>query len=487
MPDPATIALLALLAIAASTDPMSSDSGTLPALASVVGGQLLVVFIAGALFSAVGRGLDRTGSMRMVALAGRCMLAMRVGAVSAFAVSLFVFGWLGVVRSWVGDWILVDEALALLPGLGGLVAVRAVYFPIERRVLESRWLGILDHDGRLPRLPTCGKYVWDWFRHSSLMVLIPVGLIVLSSGLVVLSGVGSPLLEAMEVLVVVCIAAITPWILVRLWGTVPLGAGEMRDRLMSLCRRHRVMISDLRVWWTPDGSVNGALLGLFPGLRYILLTDGLLERLPDNELEAVMAHEVGHARHRHVPWTLAAVGGSLVLLTTGVSSGVALVLGGLGVDAEAYATPLSLGSLLVSLPMTLVVFGFISRRFEWQADAFAAQHMSGLGESRADAGVGATEEPVITGSAALAMSGALRSVSRASGIPSERFTLRHGTIGERRRRLLEMVGEPMERLAIDRSVRRLKTAILIACVLAAGLVGLEMVMSREMMPEGVIV
>ena len=47
---------------------------------------------------------------------------------------------------------------------------------------------------------------------------------------------------------------------------------------------------------------NAAVMGLFPQVRYILLSDLLLETMTDEQVEAVFAHEVGHIVHRHMAW-----------------------------------------------------------------------------------------------------------------------------------------------------------------------------------------
>ena len=49
-------------------------------------------------------------------------------------------------------------------------------------------------------------------------------------------------------------------------------------------------------WATPPSWAS------LPHVRYILLSDLLLERMDDEQIEAVFAHEVGHVVHRHMAW-----------------------------------------------------------------------------------------------------------------------------------------------------------------------------------------
>ena len=87
----------------------------------------------------------------------------------------------------------------------------------------------------------------------------------------------------------------------------------------------------------------------------------------------------------------------------------------------------------------------------------------------------------VTHRAAASMAGALETVSRLNGIDPARHTWRHGSIRWRQRHLADLVGRPVERLPIDRSVRSLKGGVLLV------LIGLGLVFwfdpAREPAPE----
>jgi len=130
---------------------------------------------------------------------------------------------------------------------------------------------------------------------------------------------------------------------------------------------------NILVWHTHFNVGNAAVMGLFPRFRYILLSDLLLEHMPDEQIEAVFAHEVGHVIHRHMAWYIvfflslmfvAAVVGSLSRLTPAGDW-----LDQLSLGTEAWAMALLTASALGFW----LLFGFLSRRFERQADVYAAR------------------------------------------------------------------------------------------------------------------
>ena len=67
--------------------------------------------------------------------------------------------------------------------------------------------------------------------------------------------------------------------------------------------------------------INGAVMGAITPVRYILLTDALLETLPRERVEAVMAHELAHVRRHHIFWLVMAAAGSMAGLTIHLGGG----------------------------------------------------------------------------------------------------------------------------------------------------------------------
>jgi hypothetical protein len=75
---------------------------------------------------------------------------------------------------------------------------------------------------------------------------------------------------------------------------------------------------------------------------------------------------------------------------------------------------------------------------------------------------------VVTAEAAAAMSGALARVAALNHVPQERFSFRHGSIATRRRRLVGLVGQPVDGLPIDRRANVSKLLSVLGLVLAIG-------------------
>lgn len=416
--------------------------------------------------------LRRTGRARWIGSAQRAGSASRVCAALVNAFGVLALGWLDAVRDALGDWVLVDEAAALAPALGVFFASWLAFGPIDRLLWEGSLIRTLDDGAPLhpPRGPW--RYALDQARHQGAIVLVPlaiiwswsegIGKVVSRAGVTIDTDAEALALSAAQFIGVIIAFVVTPPIMMRIWRTVPLGTGELRDRLTGLCRRHRVRCRDIRVWMTDGMMLNGAVMGIFRPVRYILLTDALLESLPADQVEAVAAHEIAHIRRKHLPWLLGAMlvaiwfGGAAVLVPFDLLT-AALGLNLIGSPAD-YAAQ-ALGAAL-SIVCAVLAFGVVSRAFERQADAFAAQSMSGLDTPHA-AGARITPE------AAASMAGALDAVARLNAIPAQRFFWRHGSIGGRRRRILDLAGAPVDFTAADRSARRLKIATGIGLVTMA--------------------
>lgn len=430
---------------------------TLPMLALAVATHLIVTFAA--------RTIDRTGSHRLIVMADRVVTASRFGAIGLHGANVLLFGWLAAVRDLVGDQILVDELAAVSPALLVITASWWSFYPIERTLRESVQMRKLESGSPVYPIPSRTTYVWFNVRHTLLGTAVPMLLLVgWMEGLdhfLAWAGTASHLWEAGaawmarpevrawvsaggQLVGVLGVFLLGPLVMKAVWDTTPMGAGPIRERLLAMCGQTKVGVRDLLVWRTHGSMVNGAVMGLVGPVRYVLLTDALLDSLPDEQVEAVMAHELAHVRHHHMPW-LACVMFAGFSAASLIAAWCEPFLGRVA-PPWALAGDIALG--LGSLAAVLIVFGFVSRRVEWQADAFAAQHLS-------------APERTVSPAAVAAMAGALESVARLNHIAPEKFTWRHGSIADRKRRLEALVGQPVDALPIDHTVRRIKRAAVI--------------------------
>lgn len=159
----------------------------------------------------------------------------------------------------------------------------------------------------------------------------------------------------------------------------PMEDGSLKSRIQKLLDRCGFNSQGIFVM---DGSKrSGHGNAYFTGLgnnKRIVFFDTLIKSLDDEELEAVLAHELGHFKCRHV---------IKMLIATAIMSLVSLgILGwlidqpwfysGLGVEQPSKAAALLL-FMLVSPAFTFFmqpISAFFQRKFEFEADSFAAEH-----------------------------------------------------------------------------------------------------------------
>ena len=89
----------------------------------------------------------------------------------------------------------------------------------------------------------------------------------------------------------------------------PLENPSLTERLLELSRRAGTRVKGVFEWKLSEKSkkANAALMGL-GNTRRIILSDTLLEKFQDEEVEAVLAHELGHHVHRHIFQSIALQG-----------------------------------------------------------------------------------------------------------------------------------------------------------------------------------
>ena len=168
-----------------------------------------------------------------------------------------------------------------------------------------------------------------------------------------------------SILLLLAMYLLTPFVLKYLWITKPLSEGSLRIFLKSIAYRANIKIRDFLIWEVGQRPfVNALLIGIFPFNRFVIFTDSLIKNLSDDEIAAVFAHEVGHAKFKHLLILLLFTVAYLSILFT-LSSLFESALGN-GICNFGF-------SLTLIMVFWLVLFGQLSRRFELQADWFAAE------------------------------------------------------------------------------------------------------------------
>jgi STE24 endopeptidase len=192
----------------------------------------------------------------------------------------------------------------------------------------------------------------------------------LGSTLAALSVVGPLVAIPVAALAVGGYLVVYPDLFRWMWRAYPLPDGEQGRRILALLAEHRAPVRGVLVLPAAQGAAANAFVsGAFNARRYLFLTEPLLERFDPDEVDAVVAHEIGHLRHRHVARTGAAMVVTAVVVAASLVGVVSLVFAG---ASDRVRTPVFgvLGALTVL--SSLLVTRRVARRYEFEADDYAA-------------------------------------------------------------------------------------------------------------------
>lgn len=214
-----------------------------------------------------------------------------------FLVVLLLSGWSGMLRDWAYHGAFQNYSLA-------------VFLYVFMLMLAAKFIGIgLDYYGlRLERryhLSTQKTRAWFWDESKSFLV-----------GLV-LAGIVTELLYftmrqfpehwwliawASFLVLFVVVAQVAPLVLFPIFYKFePLENEDLKQRLVKLSESAGTRVRGIYKWHLSEKSrkANAALTGL-GATRRIILADTLLDNYSAEEIEAVLAHELGHHVHRHI-------------------------------------------------------------------------------------------------------------------------------------------------------------------------------------------
>jgi len=200
--------------------------------------------------------------------------------------------------------------------------------------------------------------------------------------------------------------------------------------------------------------MTAGVMGLLPKFRYILITDSLLNILSEEELKAVMAHEMGHIKYRHILFYILfllgymAISFGLFEVFFYVMAMQPWLFGLLSSQKELQA---GIFYFLLSLPIILSVIlyfryimGFFMRNFERQADLYSAKLIG-------------KPEPTIA---------SLEKIANSSGLSRHHPSWHHFSIAERVEFLWRSLQDPQ---LIKRHSRRLALFLTVFFVLIVSL------------------
>jgi Zn-dependent protease with chaperone function len=177
------------------------------------------------------------------------------------------------------------------------------------------------------------------------------------------------------------ITLLGPFFIQRLWHCRPLEVGYWRDRIKELGQRAGCRFADI-VYWPIFGGrmITAGVMGLVRKFRYLLVTEALFSYLTPDEVDAVIAHEIGHVKKRHMLFYLLFFGGyllfyysvfeillSFIFITPAFrwliqTSGISL--------ATATEVVVLIMAIFLFFLYFRYIFGYFMRNFERQADAY---------------------------------------------------------------------------------------------------------------------
>ncbi|MEW7993095.1 MAG: M48 family metallopeptidase [gamma proteobacterium symbiont of Clathrolucina costata] len=162
----------------------------------------------------------------------------------------------------------------------------------------------------------------------------------------------------------------------------PLDDGDMRNRIQSLLQRCGFTSDGIFVMDGSKRSNHGnAYFTGFGKSKRIVFFDTLLDALTIDEMEAVLAHELGHFRYKHILKQMLLMGllSLLGLALLGWLSQQPWFYNGLGISQPSNAAALLL--FMLAIPVFTVFFtplgSYLSRRYEFQADDYAVRQTNG--------------------------------------------------------------------------------------------------------------
>lgn len=247
-----------------------------------------------------------------------------------------------------------------------------------------------------------------------------------------------------------------PPLLGRILGARPMPPGDLRGRLEQRCADVGFRAAELLV--VPTGAsrvANAFVVGFSARRRYVFFTEAILDGMSPRHLECVLLHEVTHAQKRHI----------LTFIGLMSSLSVFTLLAQDAIEKSGISPPALAPGMVAWSMLWLLAFGFVSRRFEMEADLVAARVAP------------PSENGLVPYAAARGMASALQRVADLNHVPVDAWAWRHFTI-ERRIEILvgteqdPSLGQGFERVC-DR-IRTVASGMFLAALLCGGvLLGLQ--------------
>lgn len=348
---------VAILSCVAGLDMALSGSGPPLSLWALV---LLAVAPLGELLVLLAKLRRRSGGAARLALPGFVLTAVPP---ASYAAAMLFFGLPRIAILFnVDGWVLIDDLLLLLPYL----AASSLGRHYNHRLLSVFDATRTRHHRRTELLLGI---------KGEAVIVVPFFCLVLLDDLIRSNEsvrdafANEPVLVfGLAALTILLLSVFFPSLVRLVWRLKPLaGTFPDHEELTAFMRRERFRVRDILVWRTGGLLINAAILGFLPRWRYILFTDSMLRLFETESLKAALAHEMGHGKRKHTAFFIlfAAAFFMALLLIDSRFQPLAFI------EDEILASLVFFGPPF--LIFWIVLFGCLSRRFEVEADIYAAR------------------------------------------------------------------------------------------------------------------
>jgi Zn-dependent protease with chaperone function len=181
---------------------------------------------------------------------------------------------------------------------------------------------------------------------------------------------------------IVVLSIFAPALIKWLWNCRPIPSSELKDKIIAFCNFQKIKFRNIMLWDTQNmGLITAGVMGLVAPFRYLLITPGLMKLLNEDEILAVVSHEVGHVKKRHhILYLMFFIGFINLLILAWLVFNLFLFYTPLGLEFMVISSNSQFSTLMsilnVFVPLLLLVlyirfvFGYFMRNFERQADGY---------------------------------------------------------------------------------------------------------------------
>ncbi|PID60700.1 MAG: peptidase [Ignavibacteriae bacterium] len=252
------------------------------------------------------------------------------------------------------------------------IAMSVIFFPLS---FYSEF--ILEHKYNLS---TQTFFAWIWENLKTMLVGLVIGVPLLLLFFFVLNSYGNLWWLPFAILlflVSVVLAKIVPIVILPLFYKItPIDDEDLKNRILKLSENVNLKVENIFKFNMSKNTkkANAAFTGLGK-TKKIILGDTLTEKFSNEEIETVIAHELGHYKHKHIIINIivGTISSFITLYLLSVLYENSLSWFGFNKITEIAALPvLTLWSMLIGLIQTPLT-NILSRKHEYQADEYAVR------------------------------------------------------------------------------------------------------------------